>query len=81
MKLIHRIRRIRGQTEGLEHALQQEGDCAAVLQQIAALRGAVNGLMAEVLEDHLREHVATKGVRPSTRDINAVVRVVKSYLK
>ena len=55
-KLLTRIRRIRGQTEGLEKAVSAEGDCTAILQQIAAIRGAVNGLMAEVLEGHLREH-------------------------
>jgi len=35
---------------GLERALEAGADCAPVLQQIAAIRGAVNGLMSEVLE-------------------------------
>ncbi|MCR6553657.1 metal/formaldehyde-sensitive transcriptional repressor, partial [Aeromonas sp. CPF2-S1] len=48
-KLLARVRRIKGQTGALESALEQETDCAAILQQIAAIRGAVNGLMLEVL--------------------------------
>src|SRR3546814_16176183 len=54
-KVLTRIRRIRGQCEGLERALEAGADCGPVLQQIAAIRGAVNGLMSEVLESHLRE--------------------------
>ncbi len=80
--LLTRIRRIRGQTEALEKALADEADCARVLQQIAAVRGAVNGLMTEVLEGHLREHVAARG-SPEHRqaDLDAVIRVLHSYLK
>ncbi len=54
--LLTRIRRIKGQSEALERALEQEAECGAVLQQIAAIRGAINGLMAEVLVGHVREH-------------------------
>ncbi len=65
-KLLARVRRIKGQTGALETALEQEGDCAAILQQIAAIRGAVNGLMLEVLEGHMREHLgAPEATRPS----------------
>ncbi|RQM63428.1 metal/formaldehyde-sensitive transcriptional repressor, partial [Aeromonas hydrophila] len=53
-KLLARVRRIKGQAGALESALEQESDCAAILQQIAAIRGAVNGLMLEVLEGHMR---------------------------
>jgi DNA-binding FrmR family transcriptional regulator len=80
--LLTRIRRIRGQAEALEAALGAEAECAAVLQQIAAIRGAVNGLMTEVLEGHLRDHVIAKG-SPERRqaDLEAVVQVLRSYLK
>jgi DNA-binding FrmR family transcriptional regulator len=54
-KAIARLRRIQGQAAALERAIEGGADCAPVLQQIAALRGAVNGLMSEVLESHLRE--------------------------
>ncbi|MFP3344786.1 metal-sensing transcriptional repressor, partial [Halomonas sp. SIMBA_159] len=54
-RVLTRVRRIRGQCDGLERALEAGADCGPVLQQIAALRGAVNGLMSEVLEAHIRE--------------------------
>ena len=82
-KLMTRVRRIRGQAEGLEKALDSEGDCVAILQQIAAIRGAVNGLMSEVLEGHLREHLGPEITDASQRakDMDEVVSVLKSYLK
>ena len=82
-KLLARVRRIRGQTEGLEKALDAEGDCVAILQQIAAIRGAVNGLMSEVLEGHLREHLGPDMTDTAQRakDMDEVVSVLKSYLK
>ena len=81
--LIMRVRRIKGQVEALEKALEQETDCSAVLQQIAAIRGAVNGLMAEVLEGHLREHIGATDIPAHQRsaDLEQVVAVLRSYLK
>lgn len=80
-KLLARVRRIRGQANALERALEAESECAAVLQQIAAIRGAVNGLMTEVIEGHLREHVASKASLATQRELEPVVRVLRSYLK
>ena len=82
-KLIARLRRIRGQSEALERALQGEADCSAILQQIAAMRGAVNGLMAEVLEGHLRVHVASDNSsrEQRDRDLDDVLKVLRSYMK
>ena len=82
-KLLARVRRIKGQTGALEGALEQETDCAAILQQIAAIRGAVNGLMLEVLEGHMREHLGAPDATPTERleDLDQVVRVLRSYLK
>jgi DNA-binding FrmR family transcriptional regulator len=81
--LLTRVRRIKGQAEALEKALEQEAECAAVLQQIAAIRGAVNGLMTEVLEGHIREHLGANDISPQQRgdDIEQVVSVLRSYLK
>jgi FrmR/RcnR family transcriptional regulator, repressor of rcnA expression len=81
--LLARVRRIQGQAAALERALEQESDCSAVLQQIAAIRGAVNGLMAQVLEGHLREHLAAEDRTPKERheDLEQVVSVLRSYLK
>ena len=82
-KLLTRVRRIRGQADGLEKALESEADCAAILQQIAAIRGAVNGLMSEVLEHHLRDHLGAESNDAARRgrDLEEVVAVLKSYLK
>ena len=82
-KLLTRVRRIKGQAEALEQALERETECAAVLQQIAAIRGAVNGLMAEVLEAHIREHLGPEAVSPKERreDLEQVIDVLRSYLK
>ena len=80
--LLARIRRIKGQAGALERALAGEAECAAVLQQIAAIRGAVNGLMTEVLEGHLREHVVAQGTRGRRNDdLEAVIQVLRSYMK
>lgn len=82
-KLLTRVRRIKGQASALEHALEQESDCAAILQQIAAIRGAVNGLMLEVLEGHMREHLGAAEATPAERmeDLDQVVSILRSYLK
>lgn len=59
-KLLARVRRIAGQVNALEKALQAEADCADVLVQIAAARGAMHALMMEVMAGHLAEHVAAE---------------------
>lgn len=86
-RVLTRVRRIRGQTEALERSLEQQAACGAVLQQIAAIRGAVNGLMAQVLESHLRESF---GNAPQAQQIaehaspqqalDEVVSLLRSYM-
>ena len=82
-KLLTRVRRIKGQTEALERALEQEQECSAVLQQIAAIRGAVQGLMTEVLEGHLRGHLGAQDTTAEQRqeDLEQVIQALRSYLK
>jgi len=83
-KLLNRVRRIRGQIEAVEKALEGEENCSAVLQTIAAARGALNGLMAQILEGHIREHVIDPARKPTDGQIEAadeLVDVVKAYLK
>jgi DNA-binding FrmR family transcriptional regulator len=82
-QLLTRLRRIKGQSEALEKALEQEVECSAILQQIAAVRGAVNGLITEVLEGHIREHLGTDAVSPEQRneDLEQIVAALRSYLK
>jgi len=82
-QLLTRVRRIKGQAEALENSLEAGSECSAVLQQIAAIRGAVNGLMLEVLEGHLRDHLGTDVIGPEQRkeDLEQVISVLRSYMK
>ncbi len=81
-KLLARIRRIRGQVEAIENALSADHDCGEVMQLLAATRGAMNGLMSEVVEGHVRHHVlsarATAGERKGAEEL---IGIVRSYLK
>jgi DNA-binding FrmR family transcriptional regulator len=81
--LTARVRRISGQLAAVERALAADADCAAVLQQIAAVRGAVNGLMDEVLAAHLRQHVAAPGLSDEARGRGAeeVLAALRRYGK
>lgn len=83
-KLLHRIRRIRGQAEAIEKALEQERDCDVILQTVAACRGAINGLMFQIIEGHVREHVLDPHEpipADRRRATDVLMDVVKSYLK
>lgn len=82
-KLLNRIKRIKGQVEGLERGLEERRDCGEVLQLIAAVRGAVNGLMAEVIEEHLREHVASPDIanEERARGADEIAGILRTYLK
>ena len=83
-KLLARVRRIRGQVEASERALEAEIGCADVLQVIASVRGAVNGLMAEVMEDHIRFHIVDPAREPNSergRGAQELIDVVRSYIK
>jgi DNA-binding FrmR family transcriptional regulator len=84
MKLLNRVRRIRGQIEAVERALEQEIGCADVLQLIAGARGAINGLMQEVMEDHIRMHLLASGPECADQRTEAaeeLIEVVRTYLK
>jgi DNA-binding FrmR family transcriptional regulator len=83
-KLLNRVRRIRGQVMAIEKALDQEQDCSELLQTIAACRGAINGLMAEVIEGHIRFHVVDPDEKPTSNQARAaqeLMDVVKTYLR
>jgi DNA-binding FrmR family transcriptional regulator len=82
VKLLNRVRRVRGQVEAVERALEKEVGCATVLHLIVAARGAINGLMVEVIEDHIRMHVVdpAKGAERS-RGAEELIEAVQSYLK
>ncbi|MXP55103.1 metal/formaldehyde-sensitive transcriptional repressor [Pantoea sp. Seng] len=81
--LLTRVRRIKGQAASLETALESGEECLKVLQQVAAVRGAVNGLMAELLEGHIKEHLMNESATEAerTQDLEEIVSVIRSYLK
>lgn len=81
-KLMARIRRIRGQVEALEKSLDADPDCMEVLTQIAAVRGATQGLMMEVLDGHLHEHLAEQpDKKKRAEEIAGVSALLRSYFK
>ena len=83
-KLLSRVRRIRGQVEALERALEEERGCSEILNQIAATRGAMNGLMVEVLTEHVEMHVANPAITSNverTKGAGELIDVIRSYLR
>jgi len=81
-KLIARVRRIKGQVEAIERALEADLGCADVLQLVAAVRGATTSLTAELMEDHIRHHV----LEPATaidrqHGGEELIDVIRTYLK
>jgi FrmR/RcnR family transcriptional regulator, repressor of frmRAB operon len=83
-KLINRIKRIRGQVAAVEELLVEEVDCERALHTLAACRGAINALMAEILEDHVRYHVLPRDSEPDSSEHQAaeqLVDIIRSYLK
>ncbi|MCA1652806.1 MAG: metal/formaldehyde-sensitive transcriptional repressor [Sphingomicrobium sp.] len=82
--LVARVRRIRGQVEGIERALEGEAGCSQVLHLIAGARGAITGLMAEVVEDHVRTHLVDTDKHPGALNLQAteqLLAVVRTYLR
>lgn len=82
-KLLTRVRRIRGQVEAIERALDSEAGCDKIMHLIAAVRGATAGLMAEVVEDHVRSHLvdAERPKGGSSEAVEQLVEVLHAYLK
>jgi DNA-binding FrmR family transcriptional regulator len=83
-KLLARVRRIRGQMEAIERALETEAGCEQVMHLLASTRAAMAGLTAEVVEDHVRTHlVETRAQSPATRQeaANQLLTVVRTYLR
>jgi DNA-binding FrmR family transcriptional regulator len=83
-KLLNRVRRIKGQVEAIERAIDGEQDCSAVLHALAACHGALKGLMAEVIEGHIRFHVVDPDRQPASdqgRAAQELIDVIRAYLK
>jgi DNA-binding FrmR family transcriptional regulator len=82
-KLLNRLKRIKGQVEAMERAVENDKECARVLQQATACRGALDGFIAEIIEDHIREHMIDPEAPRSDPRVQAaedLVAIVHSYL-
>jgi DNA-binding FrmR family transcriptional regulator len=83
-KLLHRVRRLRGQLNAVEKSLEAEHDCSTVLLTLAACRGAMDSLMSEIIEGHIRFHILDPKQEPTAEQKKAaqeVIGVVRRYLK
>ena len=83
-KLLLRVRRLRGQIDALEKLLEEDADCSKTLNLTVSCRGAINGLMAEILEGHIRFHVVNPDTKPNSGQAEAaeeLIDVIRSYLK
>lgn len=83
-KLLNRVHRIRGQLEAIETMIDEDKDCSATLQTIAACRGAINGLMVEILDGHIRHHVVNPDAKPNTEQARAtqeLIDIIQTYLR
>ena len=82
-KLLNRLKRIRGQLEAIERAVESDSECARVLQQATSCRGALDGFIAEVIEDHIREHMIDPAAPKDDQRVMAaeeLVEIVHAYL-
>jgi DNA-binding FrmR family transcriptional regulator len=81
-KLQSRVRRLKGQLEAVERALEAERPCAEILNLVASIRGAITGLTAELIEDHIREHVVSASdARARSQGAEELIDVIRTYLK
>jgi DNA-binding FrmR family transcriptional regulator len=83
-KLVNRLKRLRGQIDAIERAIEADDECAEVLQQATACRGALDGFIAELIEDHIREHmVDPRAANNDPRSVAAeeLIDIIHSYLK
>ena len=84
LKLSNRLKRLRGQIEALERAVDADQECAQVLQQATACRGALDSFIAEVIEDHIREHMVDPAAGredPQSLAAEQLIDIVHQYLK
>lgn len=83
-KLLNRLKRMRGQIEAIERAVDADDECSTVLQQATACRGALDGFIAEVIEDHIREHMLDPlepRDSPQMAAAEELIDIVHQYLK
>ncbi|MHC8351693.1 metal/formaldehyde-sensitive transcriptional repressor [Pseudomonas sp. RT4P38] len=81
--LLKRVKRIAGQIQAIERALDSDDDCSKTLLLVASTRGAINGLMDEIIEDHAREHVAnpTLSNEERAKGVEELLEAIRRYSK
>ncbi len=83
-KLLARVNRLQGQLKSIRSAIEEEEDCATVLQQIAACRGAINSLLVEIIDGEIRFHVLSKNSKVDSQEAQAaqnLVEILHRYIK
>jgi FrmR/RcnR family transcriptional regulator, repressor of rcnA expression len=83
-KLLNRIRRLGGQVHGVERAVETDAGCIEVMRQLATIRGAINAIMAEVVEDHIQMHMVEPSRKSSKKETEAageLIEVLRSYVR
>ena len=80
LDLINRTKKVIGQLESVSRGLNEDAPCGDILQRLSAARGAINSLMAELMEDHIRHHLPGKN-KSSEEAAEDLIQIVRSYLK
>jgi DNA-binding FrmR family transcriptional regulator len=80
LDLLNRTKKIVGQLESAQRALNKDGPCSDILQRLAAARGAINSLMGELLEDHIRNHLPQRS-KSAAEAAEDVIEILRTYLK
>lgn len=82
-KLLSRIKRLAGQIDAVQRSVTEGDECADILMLLAAIRGGVNSLMAEILEDHVRLHITHPNRAKETPEelTEDLIGLVRAYLK
>ena len=80
LDLVTRTKKVIGQLESAQRAIEEDAHCADILQRLAAARGAINSLMGELMEDHIRNHMPRK-TKSSEEAADDLIEIVRTYLK
>jgi DNA-binding FrmR family transcriptional regulator len=80
LDLVNRTKKVVGQLEAAQRVLEEDAACADVLQRLSAARGAINSLMGELMEDHIRHHMP-RNSKSSEEAADDVIQIVRTYLK
>lgn len=81
-KILARVNRIKGQLEAFGKAIETEQECYQVMQLLASCRGALNGLMGDIIEGHIREHIVeAENKKTAAESGEDLIELMKSFWK